>query len=214
MPRRIGFRAASLLALLTLGIAAACGADGPTDAPPAILVPLIRDAGVPWQPEPIRLPDDQLAAAIRACQANQMLPAGAQVVLVDARGRGRVMVLFTAPGPTSGDCVVERDSDTFHPRSGSAMTGDPIGVVGPNDVVSNGVGSEGGETFNGLTAPAISSVSGRVGVNVAAVQLVVAGRPILATTGNGWFAAWWPSADRPTRTIPIGADGVPLPTAS
>ena len=213
VPRRDRPFAKSLAVLLVAGLATACGADAPSDPQPAIPVPPLRDASVPWQPAPIRLPDDQLAAAIRACQGNQMIPAGGQIVLVDARGRGRAMVLFTAPGPTSGDCTVELDSNGFHPRSGSAMTGDPVEVVGPNDVQTNGLGTEGGETLNGLTAPAISSLTGRVGSNVAAVQLIVAGQPILATTGNGWFAAWWPSADAPTRTIAIGRDGVPLPSA-
>jgi hypothetical protein len=210
VPRRDHSRAPLIAALVAAGLAAACGAEGPVETPPVIPIPQVRDAGIPWQAEPIRLPDDQLAAAIRACQANQMIPLGAQIVLVDARGRGRATVLYTAPGPTSGDCVVEREDGGFHPRSGSAITGDPIGVVGPNDVQSDGVGVEGGQTINGLSAPPISSLSGRVGANVVAVQLVVAGRPILASTGNGWFAAWWPSADPPTGTIPIGADGRPL----
>jgi hypothetical protein len=46
---------------------------------------------------------------------------------------------------------------------------------------------------------------------VAAVQIVVAGRPIAATVGNGWFSAWWPTGDPIAQLTAIGIDGRPLP---
>lgn len=204
-------RAARVVTIVVLAAAipAGCSLEGPGDGP-RIPVPVIRDAGIPWQAAPIRLPDDQLGAAIRACQANQSLPVGAQVVLVDARGGSRAIILYTTPGPTTGDCVVDRDLGGFQPRSSSATTALPVPSIGPDEILSGGVGTGSGD------APMAdySMVSGRIGANVAAVQVLVAGRPILASTGNGWFSAWWPGSDPVTAMIAIGADGVPLPSPS
>ena len=57
----------------------------------------------------------------------------------------------------------------------------------------------------------LSSVSGRAGANVAAVDIVlVPGTHVWATLANGWFAAWWPTGDGIMKVQPFDAIGTPL----
>jgi hypothetical protein len=197
-----------LSVLIAIALAAAfvagCDSSQPVDAGP-----VIGDPSVAWQAQPFRLAEPVLAAAIASCRPMQ-LPAQARPVLVDARGADWATIVYESiDRKTQASCSTRRSGDgTWLASGGSAGSGDEAPPVPAAGVVEqNGVQTEGGDTLNGLTAATRSIAVGRVGANVAGVQLVVAGRPITATVGNGWFSAWWPTGDIVTQWTAIGADG-------
>jgi hypothetical protein len=202
----------AVIGIVLFLVVAGCAGDPEPDDPSGVP---IRDPNVAWQPTPFRLADPVLAGAVAACRGFGKFPAGGQPVLVDARGGGRITVLFVAPNNTTGSCsVAANSSGSFTVRSAGMSSGTLAApALGPNAIEDGGITTEGGESMNGLTAPAYSTLSGRVGSAVTGVELEVAGRPITATVGNGWFSAWWPTGDAPTRMIAIGADGQPLPSS-
>lgn len=54
-------------------------------------------------------------------------------------------------------------------------------------------------------------VVGQVGAGVAAVQLFfTTDQTVRATSGGGWFLAWWPSQDMAFRIQELDASGQPL----
>jgi hypothetical protein len=196
-------------ALIAVGLA---GCDS-TEAPGERVLP-IRDPSVPWQAEPFAVAAPVLAAAIASCQQGG-IPAEARPVLADARGQDRIVVLFeSADRKTNASCSTLRSSDGTWQSTSSGVTQEsearPLPAAGRVEMPS--VGTEGGDTINGLTALTRTMAIGRAGAGVAGVQFIVAGRPIAASVGNGWFAAWWPTGDPVTQLTALGADGQPLPS--
>jgi hypothetical protein len=110
---------------------------------------------------------------------------------VDARGGGRLTLLYVSRGDAYVACQV--DVGPERPRwiggsSADAAVSQP--VLAANDVVIVGSGgmSGGGD--------ASSSVVGRVGVDVTAVRVVFpSGSSLQASVSDGWFIAWWPTAE-------------------
>jgi hypothetical protein len=196
--------------LVGASVAGCDSSPAPSDAGLAI-----GDPSVAWRPQPFRVAGPILAAAIASCQKGG-IPLEARPVLADARGLDRITLLFeSADRTTSASCSTLRSADATWQSTGSSVASgsQPEDLPGADDVAV-GIESEGGDTVNGLTAPGRTIALGRVGIHVAAVQVVVAGRPIAATVGNGWFSAWWPTGDRITQVTAIGGDGQPLPQTS
>lgn len=179
---------------------------------PAERVLTIRDPSVPWQAEPFAVAEPVLGAAIASCLQGG-IPAQARPVLADARGLDRIIVLFeSADRKTNGSCSTLRSTDgTWQSMSSGVAQSSEVPPLPPaGQLGMPGVSSEGGDTMNGLTGPDLTMVIGRAGTGVFGVQLVVAGRSIAASVGNGWFVAWWPSRDPVMQLTALGADGQPL----
>lgn len=185
-----------VLGLVTvLGIAAAC------DEPIAEATGLpVNDVGVPWQAQPFRVRDDVLLAAVQGCRkamANFM-PADARMALADTRGSSRVSLIFVTATERFTCMAMAGLDGGFDATSAS---GGPLGpgeneALGPGQIRPGPLSTEGGVVeVNGQTQ-AISTIDGQVGAGVASVDILLASGPhVQATTGNGWFAAWWPSGD-------------------
>ena len=210
MPRRPRFSVVRLA--IVVAAAAVVGAGCGSETSP---VPVVQVGGVlgPWQPRPFALTDRVGAGALAACKESSMVPAGGELRLVDVRGGARITFIFTAAPNTVASCDVLASSDGTYSMTGGSgsSSAQPPAVLAPAELLVVSASPEGGGTLNGLTAPGRMGVYGRAGSQVAAVEFVVAGQPIMATTGNGLFAAWWPSDARWTQMTAIGADGQPLP---
>ena len=212
MARPRGRRTVAHLRVAALIAVALAGCDS-TGTPGPHVLP-IRDPSIPWQAEPFAVAAPLLAAAIASCQQGG-IPAEARPVLADARGEDRIVVVFeSADRKTNGSCLTLHSSaGTWQSTSSGVMRGSeapPLPAAGRIEMPS--IGTEGGETINGLTGLTRTTAIGRAGTGVAGVQLIVAGRPVAASIGNGWFAAWWPTGDRVLQLTALGADGQPLPS--
>ena len=199
--------AIAVAAIAVVGVVAGCDSGPP---PPA--APVFGDVSAAWQSQPFRVPDGVVASAIVGCRGGG-IPADVRPVLADARGSDRITIIFeSVDRTTSGTCAAVRSSDGSWQAGSSSLNSGTLAPPPPGrNAVELGLESEGGGAVNGLTAQGRSTASGHVGANVAGVQLVVAGRPIMATVGGGWFSAWWPSGDDVSQVTALGADGQPLP---
>jgi hypothetical protein len=208
---RIGswIRRALIVGLLA-GLAAASAGCG--ESLPPQVVPVVGDPSGPWQAQPFALEPAALAQVLAACRG--MIAPNRQVTVVDARGEDRAGLIAIGPQNTVARCSLIRNPDgSFAMHEGSESSGGlPPPPPAPNEVALDSVeGQGGGLDANGLAAPGQSWAYGRVGGNVAGVELVVVGRPVRASVANGWFLAWWPSNDQVSRATAIAVDGGPLP---
>jgi hypothetical protein len=204
----IRLRAGGRLVAVALAVlAAGCGdAPAPEPAQP------IFELSTPWQPQPFRIRDDVLAAALTACRGTgpRLVPANARVVLADVRGADRVDFLFTV-GTDEITCTT-----TASTGGAFEFAGGGNGAIEKLDPPPAGTAriewtASGGATANGVVSDASTSVLGRVGPGVAAVDLIRSkGGRVRATTANGWFSAWWPTDDAEFRVQAIGPDGQPI----
>jgi hypothetical protein len=156
-----------------------------------ISVPL----GGPWSATPIVVDDAHVAIASDACAAKARVDLGdtdanLPTAVVDARGEGLITVImaddlnaieclarFDAAGATATvDSVAGLSATTLVPVDGSALT--VSSVVRESD-------RSGGRTV----------AFGRIGPDLAAARIGLPdGSAVAASSAEGWWAAWWPSA--------------------
>jgi hypothetical protein len=177
------------------------GLDGSATAP---------QLNAPWQPNPMRPSAAIVAEADRVCRTEIQFQPGLPLVLVDARGEGRLQLFYGAPNGDSGECngIFVAPGGTVKPGGGgSSGSAGPWQAIAANDLLLMSSGA-GGDPLGEHE----QYVSGRAGAAVARVQLSVAGiaDPIEATVANGWWAAWWPGAGACQGAAALTADGSEL----
>jgi hypothetical protein len=149
----------------------------------------------PWSPKPFDLDPGLVAAVDRACRASLApFPAGAELVVADARGEGLVQAYFYGPNGAWARC----DNVTVAADGGvrAAGGGKSITVPGPLRPLGR-FELEIGE-YGSSSPPPSSYVYGRAGSGIVRVEIGGPSLPLFeASLANGWFAAWvpamWPS---------------------
>ena len=146
----------------------------------------LADLVGPWQRQPFTIDENVRAAADRACRADVGFPPGVQLVLIDARGAGRLMTLFAGPGGHADCLYTEVAADGSVTGSLSGNGSGTLAPLAPGQLENYGGGGFSNE------ATAIQYVMGRVGAGAERVVLQVADvGPVTATVSNGWYLAWW-----------------------
>ncbi len=173
--------------------------------PDALVDPL---AG-PWRTTPVGIDPALRLEVERACRASMLpFPPLTQLVLVDARGQGRLQAIFAGPTGQQATCMdMEIDADGRVQAMGGGSTGEGDGKpveIGPFELRSQGSMSSGapGAVTSSLT-------SGMAGPGIASIVLEAPGQPqITASLANGWYAVWFPGAwPRATKVIGLDAFG-------
>jgi hypothetical protein len=178
---------ALVLLLLVVG---ACGEADISQAPTPI-----PDLSAPWQAQPFAVDPAIIAAAELLCRdpTTLVVPAGTPLVLVDARGGNRLLLLFAGPGK-SGECMVTRDrTGRLMPDGGGSSIGDIERALGPNEMVFHGAATQSASAGANEPNLPMSYATGRVGAGIQAVEIVLpSGDSMRASLDRGLFAAWWP----------------------
>jgi len=194
----------ALVAAILIGLTAvaACQSTDPSSAPgsprattesasPSAAVEL-PNAGLilgAWRPEPVPIPANLVPKVDQACRANlgRDFPAGATLVLIDARGGGEVQAYFASADGAWASCT----HMVVDPLGGvSAERGHVVSAGGLNDLQP--LKLEFTEfTWSSDHPITASYLVGRAGAGVARVEIRSPGQPsILASSANGWWAAW------------------------
>ena len=187
-----------MVALVAIPLIAGCGVSGETVGRAAGLI----EISGPYQSEPYRAFDQAVVSTIdEECAATN--PGGRlELVLVDGRGGGKVLLLYDAPNGDSAECFarVDRNGNAFVDSTSSANDGGAA-HAGPLEVQPLSGSSNGG-------ADAWSYIHGRVGADIARVAIALPdGQQITASTGGGRFAAWWPDDAMSVRVLGYDAAG-------
>ena len=169
-----------------------------------------QQLNAPWQPQPMRPSAAIVAEADRVCRDDIEFPPNLPLLLVDARGEGRLQLFYGAPDGGTGECdgvFVELDGSVRAGGPGGSSSSEAWQPIAAGDLV---LVTSGGSSGN--LGEDEQHVAGRAGPAVARVQLTVEGiaAPVEATMANGWWAAWWPMSAACTRAVAIGADGAEL----
>jgi hypothetical protein len=181
------------MAIVLVVLAGGCG--------DAQIVPLpVHDISEPWQPRPFAVDQTLVTTAERTCRDvwHDSIPDDVELVLVDARGGGQLLLLFGAPG-FDQTCLVVRDAaGVLQSAGGGGGNGPRPDALGPNQLLPGGGGSQTGLVGPNAPPGTTSYALGTAGANIAAVDIVLAsGGPLRASLNRGWYAAWWPSGDSP-----------------
>ncbi len=216
MGRRLRPIAAFAGVLAIAGLAASCGDDAPAD----------RGGGVDalqsaWLAQPIPVANDVVQAAVRACRANGagLIPLTSTAVVADARGGGRIAVVFSGPREQVFLCLLSASTDAGltwstgwggdrHSAEGPLFPGE----VRPEEPRAEQVAPvPGASTTSPLPMSATTTATGRGGRSIATVDLLlVSGLRVRASTAAGWYAAWWPTDDGVTGYQAVDGTGRPL----
>jgi hypothetical protein len=198
----VGRAAVALFAGLVL---AGCGASSET----ILAAAGIAEIAGPYRTEPYRAFDPSLIAAVEAeCRQAlndpTMVPPAAGLVLADARGGGRMFLMFRGANGQMGECF-----GTVDATGQIAIEGG--GGGGPDDVPPPGpleLGSSSGMASSGGPGGSWTAQAGIVGSEVGGVVIELGdGTQIVATTAGGRYAAWWPGEQSPTRILVYDRSG-------
>lgn len=205
----MSFRGVVVVALASMGLLA-CGSPEPTmRTGQAVTIPAPRAATLigltgPWQAEPFELDAGFRAAVDQACRTDPAGPLPAALVVTDARGDGRVILLY-ATDLERATCFVTvgvtGDIECGCVLSTSRLDG--ARALEPGQLVWEEQFGVGGRGDGGW-----SSVTGRAGPGIEAVVIRPPGQPaMLASMQNGWFATSWTGSFRDAGDIhAIGLD--------
>lgn len=199
-----------MVAVALLASIAACGGAASPSPTPA------RGIAEPWQPAPFTVAPDIIDVGITTCiEQRDIIPAQTAPVVVDTRGGGVMLVVFSGPGG-QGECMLEFAADGA-PRiklSGGSPDGFDASPA-PTEIAiyTSSTGLAAGDDGQ---PDAYGYVVGRAGDAVAAVDVEVAtGERLRATTSSsGWFAAWWPGTSEFQRALAFDAAGAPIVPAN
>jgi hypothetical protein len=196
-------RSSSLgLAVMTLVLIVLTAGCGEAEIIPA----QSHDLGEPWQARPFAVDPALVMAAERICRepAQHMFPAGLPLVVVDARGDDRLLLLFAGPADTS-ECFLMRDrTGQLRWDSGGGSGSDPPPpALRPTEIRFSGAGS------SDVPGKPWSYGIGQAGMAVASVELTPpSGDTVQASLNRGWFAAWWYGLDHDAGIVVRGYDAV------
>ncbi len=177
----------SSIVTIAVVVMAACAGEAASPDDPLGLADLLG----PWRREPIAALDPRVVAALDGvCRAFPDFPPGQELVLVDARGRGRLQAQYAGPNSTAectNDLVIHPDGSVTGGLSSVGGGGAAQPPAGRIVVRSNsGTGTNNDEP-NPYTV-----IGGRVGPDALRVVVDVRGiGPVTATLRDGWYMAWW-----------------------
>lgn len=137
-----------------------------------------------WSPQPTKPAPGQLKAAAAACQRSQSPVDGLPLALADTRGPFTFAVY--ANSRSTATCI---QGPSFVSLSESQASS-PVAVPDGRVLLAGVHRSE-------RDGKAFGFAFGRTGAGVSAVTLALAdGTTVQATVANGWFVAWWPTAQQ------------------
>lgn len=178
--------------LAAIGIAVAltgCGWD---------LVPATDDElSGSWRPMPMLVGPETRAEFDAACLADQAMPDGLSLVVMDARGDGRLVVGYADAG--GSEAWLQATIGAEPPSKCQMMSTSQAGLLplGERELrVTNNASTGGHDGW-------WSVIAGQAGADIAQVVAEVPGSPrIVATLNDGWFALWWPEEAQPAGQAP------------
>lgn len=160
-----------------------------------------------WTAGPMPVDGADLATAESACRENvaealgrtgedpttrpTATPESFRTVASERRGDFLFLAMASSDGSTT-TCFYDaaKPSEVRGSSAGLSTQGSPPPTsLAPNEIESNGGGMSSGPEGT------YSFAEGRVGAEVAAVTVKSEGREVRATVADGWFVAWWPSAE-------------------
>jgi hypothetical protein len=204
------------LTVAAISLALAALIVGCDDAPVASADP-VRDVGAPWQAGPFRIADDTLQAAVRACRPPDggLIPLASTLVLADVRGGNRIVLLYVGPRVESYTCLAlgsTGGSFDMGPTTGGDRRS-AEGPLTPSEIRPEPIVPILFDAAPGGTGSQMSIATGRIGKGIEAIDLLLgSGTSVRASTANGWYAAWWPTADQVVGYQPRALDGSPIGT--
>jgi hypothetical protein len=185
-----------------LTLALTCSVAGCDDVVSSRPAPT-HDLAEPWQARPFAVDPALIAAGEKICRdrARNVVEPILPLVLVDARGDDRLMLVFAGPADIS-ECFLTRDrAGHLAWDSGEGSGGGPEPPLGPTEVRFNGAGSP-----DHPIHPTSHGV-GRVGIAISAVELrPPSGVVVQASLNRGLFAAWWYGLDHNAVIVVRGYD--------
>ncbi|MET0565165.1 MAG: hypothetical protein ABW021_01805 [Acidimicrobiia bacterium] len=179
-------------------VTSSSGADPATSSAPASTsssiaqTATVDDLTGEWQPMPFTISDAALQQMDEQCLSDDFMPSGMARVVADARGEGRIDLIYAREDRHNGTCVATVTSQGIEAHSTSAtvefepVTEPPMGATG--------LKVWGGETSPGSASPEdwYQSMMGEAGTGIHQVIVQVPGMPpIVASLGGGWFTFWY-----------------------
>ncbi len=134
-----------------------------------------------------------------ACLADQAMPDGLGLVVMDARGEGRLVVGYGADDGGGSEAWLQATIGAEPPSKCQMMSTSQAGLLplGERELRITNNASMGGD--DGWW----SVIAGQAGADIAQVVADVPGSPrIVATLNDGWFALWWPQEAQPAGQAP------------
>jgi hypothetical protein len=188
-------RIALIAALLFVNVA--CGLRRPDE----VTAPAGAIDG-PWRPVPFALPGPITEAVDRTCRGfTEEFPQQARLVVIDARGAGRVEARYAGPNGVEATCTrmtIDATGRVVAGGGGIGIGGQEWRVLQPLEI----------EDQSGFGSNESSTAMGRAGAGIATVVIVMPGKPpVTASLTNGWYLAWWPGAWPPGTKI-VGLDSL------
>jgi hypothetical protein len=182
-----------LAAILLLS---ACGESNPE---PTRVVAGVAEIQGPYQTEPYRAFDQDLIRSLEeecAASFGEAFKAQPELLLADARGGGRLMLIYGAADGATAECLAKVDPNgTAIVESAGISSGSGPGVPAPIELFASSGGSSSG-------VDSWSYLHGIVGSDIGRVVIALAdGTSVTASVGGGRFAAWWPTGAEPNRIL-------------
>lgn len=162
--------------------------------PPASQVAVDNSLGA-WRSGPVYLVPAVQEAVVSACRAGPVSgfgggdgPGDLPVAVVDARGVGRVTVVFADDTRWSA-CLATIDADGNVVVTAAGQPGDPaVGPVGDDEITIAAM-----DVLDDLEAGQRSVLIGRVGKNAfGTVSGFDDETYVDGSFANGWYTMWWP----------------------
>ena len=193
------------VALLAGLVLSGCGDSGETIIPAAGVTEITG----PYRPEPYRAFDPAIIASVEdecrtANGGGLLIPPAASLVLADARGGGRLYLMFRGAKGETGECSATMDATgRITIEGGGSGSGEDVPGPGPLEL-----GSSSGMSSSGGPEGSWSAQAGSVGSEVGGVVIELGdGTRIVATTAGGRYAAWWPGEQQPTKILVYDRSG-------
>ena len=149
----------------------------------------------PWQATPIALSEGTIRQLDAECQAFDLFAPSVSLVVVDARGQGRVILHYAGDDGHDGTCESTAQADGSFLTRPASHTNHPQTIeVVPLERYELRV--HGGMGSPGSAAPADRwlSVTGEAGPGISQVVAELPDQSLVeASMGGGWFVLWWPT---------------------
>ena len=186
---------------LTLAVALLlCGCGDSAES----IVPAARAAELsgPYLAEPYRAFDQALLSMVDEECAASNPDNPLELVLVDGRGGGRLLLVYDGPNGASAECfaTIDATGNVVVESSGTSSDGG-ANLPGPLEVRAMSGGSSSGPN-------AWSYLHGRVGSDISRIVMELPnGDRITASSSGGRFAGWWPGEQMSARILGYDAAG-------
>ena len=192
--------------------------DQPTASFDPLPAGLVAELIGPWQPTPLELDLDAIRPMNAQCIAFHLFAPSVELVVVDARGDGRVILHYAGDDGHEGTCEATVQAD------GSAMVSPSGNTVWPQDIEVVPLGDHELRAPSGFGSPGSagpeSQWAGAIGQAGAGIEQVIVDvpsqpSPVVASLDNGWFVFWSPIRPREQwRIVGLNAAGEEVGTVA